>query len=81
MSITKSVLSVAFGIAVDEGHLPGVKSPAWSYYLQVYQRPADRLGVSPEHDLISVFNGWTLHDQPELSSWTAFQDRILPAVR
>ena len=39
------------------------------------------LHVSPEHDLISVFNGWTLHDQPELSSWTAFQDRILPAVR
>ena len=39
------------------------------------------LHVSPEHDLISVFNGWTLHDQPELSSWTAFQERILPAVR
>ena len=37
--------------------------------------------VSPEHDLISVFNGWTLHEQPELSSWTAFQERILPAVR
>lgn len=39
------------------------------------------LHVSPEHDLISVFNGWTLHEQPELSSWTAFQERILPAVR
>lgn len=36
--------------------------------------------VSPEHDLISVFNGWTLHQQPELSSWTAFLERILPAV-
>ena len=36
--------------------------------------------VVPEYDLISVFNGWTLHDQPELFSWTALQDRILPAI-
>ena len=38
------------------------------------------LHVVPEYDLISVFNGWTLHEQPELFSWTALQDRILPAV-
>ncbi len=38
------------------------------------------LHVVPEHDLISVFNGWTLHEQPELSSWMALQERILPAV-
>ncbi|MXX67592.1 MAG: serine hydrolase [Gemmatimonadales bacterium] len=36
--------------------------------------------IVPEHDLISVFNGWTLHEQPELFSWTALQDRILPAI-
>lgn len=38
------------------------------------------LHVVPEHDLISVFNGWTLHERPEFSSWLAMQDRILPAV-
>ena len=38
------------------------------------------LHVVPEYDLISVFNGWTLHEQPELFSWTALQDRILTAV-
>ena len=38
------------------------------------------LHVVPEYDLISVFNGWTLHEAPDLSSWTALQDRILPAV-
>ncbi|WP_428276445.1 serine hydrolase domain-containing protein [Candidatus Palauibacter sp.] len=38
------------------------------------------LHVVPGYDLISVFNGWTLHEQPELFSWTALQDRILPAV-
>lgn len=38
------------------------------------------LHVVPEFDLISVFNGWTLHERPELSSWTALQDRILPAL-
>lgn len=39
------------------------------------------LHVVPEHDLISVFNGWTLHQSTEMSSWTALQRRILPAVR
>jgi len=39
------------------------------------------LHVVPEHDLISVFNGWTLHERPEMSSWTALLERILPAVR
>ena len=37
--------------------------------------------IMPEHDLISVFNGWTLHERPEMSSWTAWQERILPAIR
>ena len=36
--------------------------------------------VVPEHDLVSVFNGWTLHERAEMSSWTALQERILPAV-
>ena len=38
------------------------------------------LHVVPEHDLISVFNGWTLHQRAEMSSWMAMQQRILPAV-
>ena len=37
--------------------------------------------VAPEYDMIAVFNGWTLHEQPELSSFAAFQTRILPATR
>ena len=39
------------------------------------------LHVVPEHDLISVFNGWTLHERPEMASWMALQERILPAIR
>ena len=39
------------------------------------------LHVVPEHDLISVFNGWTLHQSTEMSSWAALQQRILPAVQ
>jgi len=37
--------------------------------------------VVPEHDLVSVFNGWTLHQRVEMSSRMALQDRIIPAVR
>ncbi len=38
------------------------------------------LHVVPEYDLISVFNGWTLHQRVERSSWMALQQRILPAI-
>ena len=36
--------------------------------------------VAPEYDIVAVFNGWTLHERPELSTWTALQERILPAT-
>ena len=36
--------------------------------------------IVPRHDLISVFNGWTLHQNVEMASWMALQERILPAV-
>ncbi len=38
------------------------------------------LQVAPEYDLISVFNGWTLHQRVEKYSGAAFHERILPAV-
>ena len=37
--------------------------------------------IVPEHDLVSVFNGWTLHQRTEMASWMAMVDRIIPAVR
>ncbi|MDE2875878.1 MAG: serine hydrolase [Gemmatimonadota bacterium] len=37
--------------------------------------------IVPEHDLVSVFNGWTLHQRVEMASWLAMVDRIIPAVR
>lgn len=36
--------------------------------------------VSPEHDIVVVFNGWNIHGGNYLSTWTALQERILPAV-
>ena len=38
------------------------------------------LMVSPEHDLIVVFNGWGIHGGAQKSTWRALQDRILPNV-
>lgn len=38
------------------------------------------LHVSPEHDIVAVFNGWNIHDRPNQSTWRALQDRILPHV-
>ena len=37
--------------------------------------------VSPEHDIVAVFNGWNIHDRPELFTWNTLQTRILPAVK
>ena len=39
------------------------------------------LMVAPEEDLIVVFNGWNIHDQPEKSSWVVLQDIILPSLK
>ena len=36
--------------------------------------------VSPEHDIVAVFNGWNIHDPPNRSTWRALQERILPHV-
>ncbi len=36
------------------------------------------LFVSPENELITVFNGWNIHGNTEKSSYLAFQTRILP---
>jgi CubicO group peptidase (beta-lactamase class C family) len=38
------------------------------------------LMVAPAYDVVVVFNAWNIHEQPELSSWRALQDRILPAI-
>ena len=39
------------------------------------------LMVAPQYDVVVVFNAWNIHDQPELSSWRALQDRIIPAIQ
>ncbi|MEM8486634.1 MAG: serine hydrolase [Bacteroidota bacterium] len=37
--------------------------------------------VSPEHDIVLVFNGWNIHNRPEMFTARAFDERILPAVK
>ena len=36
--------------------------------------------VSPQHDIVAVFNGWNIHGGDYRSSWRALQERILPHV-
>lgn len=36
--------------------------------------------VSPEHDIVAVFNGWNIHGGANRSTWRALQERILPHV-
>ncbi len=37
--------------------------------------------VSPEHDIVAVFNGWNIHGGASRSTWRALQERILPHVK
>lgn len=37
--------------------------------------------VSPEHDIVAVFNGWNIHGGGNRSTWRALQERILPHVQ
>ncbi|MDH3711929.1 MAG: beta-lactamase family protein [Cyclobacteriaceae bacterium] len=39
------------------------------------------LMVVPRYELVLVFNGWNIHDQPEKSTWRVLQERILPAIQ
>jgi len=36
--------------------------------------------VAPGQDIVVVFNSWNIHEDTELHTWTALQERILPAV-
>jgi CubicO group peptidase (beta-lactamase class C family) len=38
------------------------------------------LMVAPAYDVLVVFNAWNIHEQTELASWRALQDRIIPAI-
>ncbi|PYE80225.1 beta-lactamase [Winogradskyella epiphytica] len=39
------------------------------------------LMIAPEHNLIIVFNGWNINDEPEKSTYRVLQDRIIPALK
>jgi len=36
--------------------------------------------VSPEHDIVAVFNGWNIHGDGNRSTYRALQERIIPAL-
>ncbi|WP_273277015.1 serine hydrolase domain-containing protein [Maribacter polysiphoniae] len=39
------------------------------------------LMIAPEYNLIIVFNGWNINDEPEKSTWRVLQDRIIPTLK
>ncbi len=39
------------------------------------------LMMTPEHNLIIVFNGWNINAEPEKSTYRVLQDRIIPALK
>lgn len=39
------------------------------------------LMIAPEYNLIIVFNGWNINEEPEKSTYRALQDRIIPALK
>lgn len=39
------------------------------------------LMIAPEHNLILVFNGWNINEEPEKSAYRILQDRIIPTLR
>lgn len=39
------------------------------------------LMMAPEYILIIVFNGWNINAEPEKSTWSVLQDRIIPALK
>ena len=38
------------------------------------------LTIAPDYDLIVLFNGWNIHNEPRKYSWAVLQDRIIPIL-
>lgn len=38
------------------------------------------LTVAPDYNLILLFNGWNIHEEPEKYTWAVMQDRIIPIL-
>ena len=57
-SVTKSVSSAAFGIAVDEGFIPGVDAPAYAYFGDYEPYTSDaRKGATTLEDFLTMRSG------------------------
>ncbi len=39
------------------------------------------LMIAPEYNLIIIFNGWNIDNEPEKSTWRVLQDRIIPTLK
>jgi len=62
-SITKSILSILVGIALERGELPGLQVPISDYFPEA--RGGDKQEVTIEH-LLSMTPGW---EWPEMGDW------------
>jgi hypothetical protein len=80
-SVTKSVTSVALGIAWNEmisyddasnTCIQMEASEAWIEFV---------LSQGMREDPVAVFNGWNIHGGAQRSYWRVLQERIIPAVR
>ena len=84
---------IAASTAPIVGSIRGPESPGYGYqwWVPLQENGQTRifaangyggqfLLVSPEHDIVAVFNGWTIHSRPRKATWTALQERILPAL-
>lgn len=67
-SVTKSVLSILIGIAIDQGDIQSVKQPISDYFDGLDQSKMD---VTIEH-LLTMTTGF---DWPEFSSWSGSRCR------
>jgi CubicO group peptidase (beta-lactamase class C family) len=87
--VTASISPVVPDVAPDNGR----QDPGYGYQWWVPDHDGQRvtvfagngyggqfLMVSPEHDMVAVFNGWNIHGGNYRSTWRTFQERILPAV-
>ncbi|MBO9599912.1 MAG: serine hydrolase [Cohnella sp.] len=62
-SVTKSVVSLLIGIAIERGEIPGIRQPIADYFPEA--RNSDKADVTIEH-LLTMAPGW---EWPEMGDW------------
>ena len=80
-SVSKSVISALVGIAIDRGHIPGVRHPIGGYFSAILRAPADapKRAITIE-DLLTMRSGLESTSSRNYGAWVTSRNWVRYAL-